>query len=812
MIDPKHCLLLFLALAAPAGADEHLAQPSPTPNTEASDPWKDVNGQAPVVVVPIPFFDESKPETWEKEWSWFQRFGATQSMSSRVSNEEHRLYSERGIETVTMPHTPARNASQPAEGDLWITTYLKSPWQTKPAEGAGPAFSIDIPQDPNAHPEAWNYRFDESVPLEVSLHVQEKSSRELLSRDEWTYDPRSKTVTVTGGKAGESYRALFLCGEKFSDKPQMNVDGIPPAGRREHMEFLGSRLDQLPDLDVVRPTTFCYLFSIIRPFKGLEPPYPATPSYSWSGYQRTTTHDRLKRFEERHGKPFDIRTMTDTCYMEEGYPPTEETWQWINLVREDLKGYVKDYVAAARERGKRVRMFWGDQWIGVEPYLGDVDAGGIDEITTALHGPPGRVRDLMSFPGKAKRFVRFTKLPGGNMPPQQHAARARAMWRQWKAEMLVECPDGIEFLVMPEKWLKSGPVANAYTSIAEDFKKVFHETHGRERHKPITIVVLNAWGGMRGLGRIDYPSRSFFNNMVNWSADLRFERFEEVVANGVPDDADLVILYGEPDTAWSGGGIWKNPKLAEAIRVYVENGGGLLCLGGGAGFVEGDFKLADLLGVKYAGAPTEYAAAGLWNANRWNEAGEPVDAFSPDKVMPVRAFTIDPGALPKEVAARCDTRDFDLRIDCLVKATDGTVFATADDGSDACTLARPGKGRTAYLPGYGASPRLFKVLGYYLAGKLDELDRLDTGDAGVLPFFYPKGNRLVLLNTGGETTVNLRFDPSLAGLDKAERIALTPTDGGKAIVVDAKTLREGWPVELPSHETVYWKVSAAENR
>jgi hypothetical protein len=800
----RRCFIVFLsgALSASAmGSRNHSEQ-------QAGSPWRDVNGDEPGLLIPIPFFDPKDPDTWEKEWEWFQRFGATMAFAGRKDNEEHRRYRERGIETIAMPYTPARNAAHPDSGELWITSFLKSPWKEKSADDEALEYSLDIPRNPRGHAEAWNYVFAAHIAPEVAVHVQAQSTRAFLPRDQWTLNADEKTVSVTGGEPGESYRVLFLAGETFADKG-MNVDGISPAGRRTHMDTLEEWLANLPDLTVARPTTFCYIFSIIRPFPGLESPYPVTPSYNWFGYQRTTTPDRLKRFEQRVGHPFDIRLMTDTCYMDPGYPPTADTWRWIDLVREDLNGYVKDYVAKCREHGKRVRMFWGDQWIGVEPYLGDVDAGGIDEITTALHGPPGRVRDMMSFPGDVKRFVRFTKLPTRLI--EGHAGRVRNLWRQWKAEMLVQCPDGMEVLSMYETWLNNGPIARAYLDVAEDFKRVFHHTHGRERHRPMTIVALNAWGGMRSLGRLSYASRSLFVNMIDWSADLRFERLDEVAERGVPDDADLVILYGEPGTAWSGGGLWDDPKLADAIRAYVENGGGLLCVGGGAGFHDARFALADLVGVEYDGAPNEYCQAGLWNENRWNEAGEAFGAFDIDTVMPLRTLSVDRDALPREIAERCTVSELELRADCLVRATNAAVFASTDDGRVACTLTTPGKGRSAYIGGYGQSPRLMKALCYYLADEMDELDRLDTGNADVLPFFYPQGNRLVLFNKGGQTTIDLRFDAALAGLGDAGRVALTPAEGGKPVVVDRRTLRNGWPIELAADETVYWIVSRADD-
>ena len=775
------------------------------------DPWRDVHGQAPSVSVPLPVYDAAKPGSWERELQWFERFGATIASADRQDNAEHKRYRQAGYETMQMPYTPSRNARERADRKNWITSYLKTPWQHK----EGPeslSFSVRVPLDKKrAKVESSGYVFAGHLPEEMSVFVQEKSSRNFLPRDQWRLDKPALRVVVEGGVPGKMYRVLLLCGERFRPD-SMNLDGVPPAGRRRHMEHLGEWLDDLPDMAIARPTSFNYTFSAIRPEKTGQPPYVMLPSYCWFGYQRTTTPDRLRRFEKRFGHPFDIRLMTDTCYMDPGYPPSEEMWKWMNLVREDMNGYVKDYVAECRKRGKRVRMFWGDQWIGVEPYLGDVQAGGVDEIVTALHGGPGRVRDLMSFEGDVKRFVRFTMIGGAIAKNERrHRARALHLWNQWKSEMFVDCPDGFEYLVMRKPWLESKLISSAYIDIAEDFKRVFHHVHGRERHKPMTIYVLNAWGGMRCMGRHNYRSRQLMQNFSNWSANLKFAALGEVARQGVPSDADLIVLYGEPGTAWSGGGLWDDPKLVRAVSDYVRAGGGLLCAGGGAGFHNGNFMLAELTGVEYDRAPTPYCAEELWNKNRWLEAGRPVGGFDRDKVMPVRTLSIDRAALPQAVAERCAADEIELRADCLVKLRDAAPFARADNRGVVCAVRQSGRGRVAYIGGYGIFPRLLKVLSYYLADRIDALDQLDVTDGDVLPFFYPDGNLLVVFNMRGPArSARLRFDPALAGLGDAERIALTPAEGGDAVVVDADVLRRGWPVHVEARETFYWTVSKAQ--
>ena len=66
------------------------------------------------------------------------------------------------------------------------------------------------------------------------------------------------------------------------------------------------------------------------------------------------------------------------------------------------------------------------------------------------------------------------------------------------------------------------------------------------------------------------------------------------------DDIDVIINVGDADTAHTGGEWWENPKIIEAIRGFVYNGGGIIGVGEPSGHqYQGHFfQLANVFGVE----------------------------------------------------------------------------------------------------------------------------------------------------------------------------------------------------------------------
>ncbi len=125
------------------------------------------------------------------------------------------------------------------------------------------------------------------------------------------------------------------------------------------------------------------------------------------------------------------------------------------------------------------------------------------------------------------------------------------------------------------------------------------------------MAILNWWGKMRSWmaftvahalpNKQTYSYYGILESLSGMRVNVRFISFDDVLEHGVADDIDVIINGGPVDTAFTGGDVWKNPKLTETLRAWVRGGGAFVGVGEPsslARFQAGRFfQLADVLGV-----------------------------------------------------------------------------------------------------------------------------------------------------------------------------------------------------------------------
>ena len=104
------------------------------------------------------------------------------------------------------------------------------------------------------------------------------------------------------------------------------------------------------------------------------------------------------------------------------------------------------------------------------------------------------------------------------------------------------------------------------------------------------VAVLNCWGKMRAWGchmvhhalyqKQNYSYAGIIESLSGAPFDVVFINFQDILDNpAILDDIDVIINVGDADTAHTGGEWWENPKIIEAIRGFVYNGGGIIGVG-----------------------------------------------------------------------------------------------------------------------------------------------------------------------------------------------------------------------------------------
>jgi 1,3-beta-galactosyl-N-acetylhexosamine phosphorylase len=742
----------------------------------------------------------------------------------------------RSIHLVNMTHkkNKARNEQE------WFYAFLRTDWVRR---GSDPVvFNLLDRYYPK------RFLIPREADKALAFRIEEKETGKYLDAEDFEVDRAAGTVRLTGGVPGRSYRVIFLAGDRgvawhFKlnlDDPKVCIaDGTIPSVKKRQFAVLDTMLEGYPDVAVIRPTSEVYdrLGKLGNPDDGESGALRHMDRQAyWQGFHP----ERLARFEALYGHPFDPRWVIDSGFGETGWLPTPGMLEWIDLVRNDLGVYVRERNNLIHRHGKRVRLFFGDAFVGIEPYLGDVCHNGYDEIVQPMDLGPGSVRFITGFPGETRRILRF-QWSATNFSGAEYRNLYQAAWRWMKREILFQCPDGLTLGGVGTKAIEIPEIKSETLRIFDDFRTIFDRTHDKEvfKHEGFHVYVLSAWGRMRSWkGHSHYLSQvALPRSLVDLPVHVKWLSFNEVINHGVPKDASVVILNGEPDTAWGGGELWKNETLVARITEFVRSGGGLIAIGAPT-LVDGRFALGDVFGVEYAGAPNPECADNLWSPTRWAENDRKPEDYPMGGVMPVAGVHANPYQMSADLEGRFDGqgRAWNLRFPALVRAKGATVlahenFSDVGDGAEAWRFLHFrdtsieksrtgvfandfGRGRCVWIGGWSNDPEylsLLEPLLFHAANRTSDLDRLNTGDEQVAVYFYPEPRMLIAYNhSARRKTTDLRFDPSLAGLQDSQEVVLTPLDEGQPTLKMASgESRNGFPVTLDPGKAVYWKVGDA---
>ena len=718
----------------------------------------------------------------------------------------------------------------------WFYVYLHTDWKRQ----EGDALSFDLLD--RYYPK--RFVIPKRTDPDVTFYVEDRENRAFLPASAFAADRATARLTVTGGEPGKEYRVLFLAGNRGVpqhfrldlDDPKVAIpDATVPTVRARRLGRLEKILSSYPDVAVIRPTSEIY----DRLNKVGDPDDDRAGGryyLSRQSYWQTVHPARLARFEALTGRPFDPRWIVDAGYGENGYVPSEGLMQWVDLVRNDMGRFARQRNNLVHDYGKRVRLFFGDNFVGVEPYLGDIEHNGYDELVMSMDNGPGSVRFITGYPGGSRRIARF-QWSGTRLPADEYAVQYRVCWRWMKREALFDCMDGLTLGGVGTKAVEIPELKRETERIFADFKTVYNRVHGHQafRHAGFNVYILSTWGRMRSWLVFDHylSQRGFMRHLVDLPVNVRWLSYREVLESGIPEDAAAVMLNGEPGSSWAGGPVWGNEKLTDSIRQFVRGGGGLLTIGAPT-LVDGAFALVDVLGLRYAGAPNVECGEQLWSPTRWAKGGRVPSEYPKGGVMPLAMIRPNLYDLPGELKGRFDDQGdaWTIRFPANVETDGATLLAYEDfddvgDGGEAwrflyfkeravestrtgAAIHDVGKGRSVFIGGWSTSPEylsLLKPLLFYAAGRTADLDRLNSGDPQVAVYFYPGTNMLIAYNhTARSKTTSVRFDPALAGID-AGTVRLRSLDRANLSVAGTvNEMRAGFPVELSAGEAAYWTV------
>lgn len=641
---------------------------------------------------------------------------------------------------------------------------------SKPVTATGRTVSIDLMG--GYHPD--KYIVDAKHAPRKFWEVIDRTTGAVVPASKWTYNAHTGAVDVRGIEPFHAYTASFLVYivwdttsmynhqiNKWQKPHVIGVDPYHPACWDHLMGFYDRWLEAHARTAVVRLTTLAYHFCVDSG-PGDD---PNDLFRDWTGYQDTVSVQALEDFAKEYGYRLRAEDFVDAgFYNHTSRVPSKAYLDWAQFIHRFVVKFGKALVDKAHKAGKKTGIFWGDHWVGVEPYSPDFQKMGVDiHIGAAEDGVA--LRRVSDAPGPQQKELRLYPyfFPDVFQPGGKPTEESLGNWVKIRRALLRANIDRIGYGGYLSLALKFPDFVEHVQWLCDDFRRFKANARGTASWKaPVKVGIVNAWGKWRAWINSFGPPQKFLikrpdviliagTNLLECLAGLPVEveylSFAEIEKNGVPAGFDVLINDGDPDTAWSGGHWWTNPKVVAAIRTFVHDGGGFLgCRGPSAHWHGGRFfQLADVLGVeREMGVSVQTSAIRPDIAARHfitADAKGALDFGTPESFV----FVNDPKT---ELLAR----------------TEGHVMAAANGF---------GRGRSVFLAGLpytlDNARLLYRAL-LWAAGREADLKRWFSTNPLTDTAYYPKTKAWVVVNHDGQPQTTTVYD----GDGRARRVTLKP--------------------------------------
>lgn len=490
--------------------------------------------------------------------------------------------------------------------------YLMTPFYTADSE----SLSIEIMKGLYPDMLSPNTRDD----IKRWWEVVDRTTGKVVPTDEWDYNEEEGKVTIKAVPFHE-YTVSFLAyimwdpvhmynavTNDWKDvEHQITFDVRQPKTHEYTLKRLRKFIEDHPYVNVLRFTTFFHQFTLV--FDEL-----AREKYvDWYGYSASVSPYILKQFEEEVGYPFRAEYIIDQGYYNNQYRvPSKEFQDFQAFQRRKVAKIVKEMTEITHECGKKAMMFLGDHWIGTEPFMEEFKTLGIDAVVGSV-GNGSTLRLISDIEG-----VKYTE---GRLLPYffpdvfnengDPVKEAKYNWVTARRAILRKPIDRIGYGGYLKLALQFPEFLDYVEQVCNEFRTLYANVKGTTPYCVKKVAVLNCWGKMRAWGchmvhhalyqKQNYSYAGIIESLSGAPFDVVFINFQDILDNpAILDDIDVIINVGDADTAHTGGEWWENPKIIEAIRGFVYNGGGIIGVGEPSGHqYQGHFfQLANVFGVE----------------------------------------------------------------------------------------------------------------------------------------------------------------------------------------------------------------------
>ncbi|MGL5677158.1 MAG: 1,3-beta-galactosyl-N-acetylhexosamine phosphorylase [Cellulosilyticaceae bacterium] len=451
--------------------------------------------------------------------------------------------------------------------------------------------------------------------------VVDRTTGEVVTVDQWSYDQGNGNVVVTGVKTFHEYTVSFLAYIMWDPvhmynavvndwkdvEHQITFDVRQPKTKAYSMERLRKYCEANPHVNVIRYTTFFHQFTLI--FDEL-----AREKYvDWYGYSASVSPYILQQFEEEVGYKFRPEFIIDQGYMNNNYRvPSKEFRDFQAFQRREVAKLAKEMVDITHEYGKEAMMFLGDHWIGMEPFMDEFKTVGLDALVGSV-GNGQTLRLISEVEGVDYREGRFLPyfFPDTFHEGGDPVKEGKENWVTARRAILRKPIDRIGYGGYLKLALEFPEFVEYVESVCNEFRTLYENIKGTVPYCVKRVAVLDSWGKMRAWGshmvhhalyhKQNYSYAGIIEALSGAPYDVKFISFDDVRNNPESlQEIDVIINLGDAYTAYSGAENWVDEKVVAEIRRFIYNGGGFIGVGEPSAYQHQGhfFQLAMMLGVE----------------------------------------------------------------------------------------------------------------------------------------------------------------------------------------------------------------------
>lgn len=457
-------------------------------------------------------------------------------------------------------------------------------------------FEVDFEDDPKAWWEVINRTTGTAVPSE-----------------KWTMDSSAGTVTIETPSPGHSYTVNFFVRQiweptsmynhltnNWTCRESMGIDPRYPEAGAHLLQWLEKWLSDNPDTDVVRLTSLFYHFTVTGGENG-------DPCHTdWYGYHDAVSPYALNLFEKEYGYRPKLEDFIDGgSYSGIQCMPTRSTYDWMEFVQRFVREYARQINDMIHAAGKTAMLFFGDHWIGSEPYIPGFNEMNFDAIVGSV-ACGEELRRIADIPGDITKEIRLHPylFPDAFDGKNDTALNAQNVWVHARRALLRNPSiDRIGYGGYLSLAVHDEPFISTVETICNEFREIVTTVGDTRPHTVLRVGILNTWGKSRSwmTGSRWYEKfngKGLPEALAGMPMAVDFINFDDI-KNGALNSIDVLINEGKAGTTWSGGSNWADTEVQQKIKTWVNCGGGILGIGEPSAHENSGqvFQLATLFGV-----------------------------------------------------------------------------------------------------------------------------------------------------------------------------------------------------------------------